>query len=385
MNFTVRNHYVPQWYQHRFFDASANQSLLFYLDLTPELISLPGGRSKPRTALRRLGPANCFKEDHLYTLTFGEYATDVIERRFFGKIDQNGESALKFFANYTYSDKAHTAFPALCDFMAAQLFRTPKGLKLLQQLAGTKDHQATLISMQHNWQLYQTIWAEAVWEVFNCRKSPTKFILTDAPVTTYNPAIFPGSEEVKSYGIARMERIGTRVFFPLDREHCLCLTNLQYVRNPKVDPKKFRENPRYFGQGMFDLRKIQRGRDINESEVIAINHILKCSAQRYIAASKEEWLYPEKSLYQKFWPKIIDRYALGPDPRKTSFTTGTLAGGGSGGSFGTNEYGHFQLDNPRAEKLRKIEWTTFQAAKQAWDERDRRLGKQPPADIRDYW
>ena len=207
--------------------------MLFYLDLAPDSIPLPAGQTKTRKALRRLGPVNCFKQDHLYTLTFGKYATDVIEKRFFGKIDQNGERALKFFANYTYSDEAHTAFPALCDYMAAQLFRTPKGLKLLQQLAGTKDHQATLISMQSNWQLYQTIWAEAVWEVFNCRQSPTKFIVTDAPVATYNPAIFPGSEEAKSHGIARMERIGTRVLFPLDRENCLCLTNLQYVGTQK--------------------------------------------------------------------------------------------------------------------------------------------------------
>lgn len=133
------------------------------------------------------------------------------------------------------------------------------------------------------------------------------------------------------------------------------------------------------------MRKIQRGRGINESEVIALNHILKCSAQRYIAAAEEEWLYPERSLHQKFWPKIIDRYALGPDPRKTSFTTGILTGGGNGRSFGINEYGHTQLDNPRAEKLRKIEWVTFQAAKQAWYERDRRLGNQPPQDIKDYW
>ena len=142
--------------------------------------------------------------------------------------------------------------------------------------------------MPRNWQDYQTIWAEAVWEVFNCWQSPTKFIPTDAPVTTYNPTIFSGSEEVKSFGIARMERIGIRVLLPLGREHCLGLTNLQYVRNPKVDPKKLRENPRYFGQGMFDLRKIQSGRDINDSGEVAVNHILKTSARRYITASKEE-------------------------------------------------------------------------------------------------
>lgn len=84
--------------------------------------------------------------------------------------------------------------------MTAQRYRTANGRGLLQQLAGTKDHQATLSSMQRNWQVHQTILAEAIWGVFNCWQSPTKFILTDAPVTTYNSAIFPGSGEVKAMG-----------------------------------------------------------------------------------------------------------------------------------------------------------------------------------------
>jgi hypothetical protein len=118
---------------------------------------------------------------------------------------------------------------------------------------------------------------------------------------------------------------------------------------------------------------------------LAINYILKCSAQRYIAASNEEWLYPEKRIRQLLWSKVSDRYSLGPDPRKVSFTTGIVAVGGSGGSFGTNEYGHYELDHPRAEVLRKVEWKTFQAAKEAWNERDRVLGREAPTDLRAYW
>lgn len=384
-NFTVRNHYVPQWYQHRFFEVGTTQSHLFYLDLTPDLIKLPGGRTKPRTALRRLGPVNCFKQDHLYTLYFGQKADDIIERKFFGAIDQMGEKAVSFFANYHYSDEAHQAFPSMQNYLAAQLFRTPRGLRLLQRLAGTEDHQTTLLAMEQLWQLYQTIWAEAVWEVFNCCNSPTKFIVTDAPVTTYNRDVFPGSQEVQQYGIARFERIGTRVLFPIDRDHCLCLSNLQYVRNPKISPLKIRENPRYYGQGLFDLRKIQRGRKIDEDEVLAINHVLKSNATRYIAAPVEEWLYPERRLKQKFWTKLGGQYFLCPDPRKVSFTTAIFTGGGKGPSFGTNEYGHYDIDHPRAKKLRDIEWNTFQAAKQAWDERDRRAGREPPLlSIDDY-
>lgn len=235
-NFTVRNHYVPQWYQRRFFESESVQRHLFYLDLSPDLIQLPGGRTKKRTAMRRLGPVNCFKQDHLYTLFFGKKADDIIEKKFFGAIDREGKKAVSFFADYHYCDEAHNAFPSMQDYLSAQLFRTPRGLRLLQRLAGTAGHQETLQVMEYFWQLYQTIWAEAVWEVFNCRNSPTKFIITDAPVTTYNRKIFPGSQEFKRYGIARFERIGTRVLFPIDRGHCLCLTNLQYVRNPKINP-----------------------------------------------------------------------------------------------------------------------------------------------------
>ena len=185
-----------------------DQSRLFYLDLSPDLIKLPGGCTKPRTALRQLGPINCFKQDHLYTLYFGQNADDIIERKFFGAIDQMGEKAVSFFADYHYCDEAHSAFPGMRDYLAAQLFRTPRGLRLLQRLAGTMDHQATLLAMERLWQFYQTIWSEAVWEVFNCHSSPTKFIVTDAPVATYNREVFPGSQEVQSYGIARFERIG---------------------------------------------------------------------------------------------------------------------------------------------------------------------------------
>lgn len=157
------------------------------------------------------------------------------------------------------------------------------------------------------------------------------------------------------------------------------------MRNPKISPLKIRENPRYYGQGLFDLRKIQRGRKIDEDEVLAINHVLKSNATRYIAAPVEEWLYPERRLKQKFWTKLGGQYFLCPDPRKVSFTTAIFTGGGKGPSFGTNEYGHYDIDHPRAKKLRDIEWNTFQAAKQAWDERDRRAGREPPLlSIDDY-
>lgn len=384
-NFTVGNHYVPQWYQKRFFEPGSGSSTLFYLDKTPDKIPLPHGKVKFKKSIYEQGTKKCFKQDHLYTLLFGELATDVIEKKFFGALDQRGNEAVRFFEDYSYREGAHEAFSAMLDYLAAQLFRTPKGLQLIRVLAGAPDHQRALYALLKYWDLYKTIWSEGVWEVFHCKNSPTKFIISDSPVSTYNKEVFPGSKEVTRYGIALFERIGTHLVFPLDAEHCLCITNLQYIRNPKIKSTKFRENPRYYGQGYFDLRKIQRGREVSEDEVIAVNHILKTNALRYIASSREEWLYPENRLKEKFWTKVGGPYFLHPDPRKVSFTTAIISGGGKGPSFGTNEYGHYDIDNSKAKKLREVEWRTFQAAKEAWDERDRRAGRTSPKIDLDYF
>ncbi len=48
-----------------------------------------------------------------------------------------------------------------------------------------------------------------------------------------------------------------------------------------------------------------------------------------------------------------------PDPRKVSFTTAIVSGNDKGKAWGFNEYGHFDLDGPRAKKLREVEWRTF--------------------------
>lgn len=382
MSFCVRNHYVPQWYQRRF--LAPGQSKLWCLDLKPEVIKRPDGTSTTRKPLRHLGPVNCFQQDHLYTLYFGRYETDHLEKTFFGKVDAVGEKAVAFFADYGMRDGVHEAFNGMTDYLSAQLFRTPKGLSMLQALAGSKDHQRTLHVLRTAGQLYHTIWVESVWAVKHCKDSPTKLIISDSPVTTYNRRVFPGSAEVQGFGMAHIERIGTQTLFPLDGDHCLIITNTQYVRNPQGNPLKLRENPRYYAPAHFDLRKVQRGHALEEQEVVAINYILKSHARRYIASSNQEWLYPEKILTERNWHKLGgSRFFLQPDPRLVSFTTAIISGGKKG-SWGYNEYGHFDLDGPRARKLRAVEWKTFQAAKQAWNERDRRAGREPSKEWLDY-
>jgi hypothetical protein len=379
-NFSIRNHYVPQWYQRRFFERGANQSQLFYLDKTPDVIRRQPLPDTTRRAVRKLGPVNCFAQDHLYTLVFGRYATDVVEKEFFGSVDTIGEMAVAFFSDYDWErDGCHEAAEGMFAYLGAQLFRTPKGLAHLRHLSKSKDHQRTLHALRRYLFAYQGMWTEGVWEVLSCaQSSSTKFIVSDTPVTTYNKGVFPASQEVLAAGWADIGRLGTHTIFPIDLEHCLVVTNLQYVRNPKCNVVALRENARHFGDAMFDLRKVQRRREISEQEVLAINLVLKTMARRYVAAARREWLYPEAGLQERTWSRLGGKHFLMPDPRLVSFTTSTLVGFKDGGAWGTNEYGHQNPDDPRAIALRKTEWHTFQAHKRAWDERDRVAGRQPP-------
>src|SRR5690349_3859163 len=100
MSFTNLNHYVPRWYQRRFLPQGVGERKLFYLDLQPEQIRRPDGSTYFRETCRRLGPDSCFAQNHLYTMFFGERASDVIEQRFFGEIDSDGAKAADFFLDY---------------------------------------------------------------------------------------------------------------------------------------------------------------------------------------------------------------------------------------------------------------------------------------------
>jgi hypothetical protein len=70
------HHYVPQWYQKRFLPPGATN--FFYLDLQPETVVWDGG-SHRRKAVRRRGPAVCFRRDDRYTVKLVNWTTDQIE------------------------------------------------------------------------------------------------------------------------------------------------------------------------------------------------------------------------------------------------------------------------------------------------------------------
>jgi len=60
MSFTHRNHYVPEWYQKRFFDPKAKEAKYHYLKLRPETKTAPNGHTYREKGLNFWGSPRCF-------------------------------------------------------------------------------------------------------------------------------------------------------------------------------------------------------------------------------------------------------------------------------------------------------------------------------------
>ena len=129
-----RNHYVPQWYQYRFFQGDEKEKKFYYLDLSPERIKTPNGNIFTRNELLRWGPSRCFCQKDLYTTKFLNLESTEIEKFFFGKIDREGEKALTYFANFKHPSADHEAFQAMIVYLSSQKLRTPKGLIYLNSI-----------------------------------------------------------------------------------------------------------------------------------------------------------------------------------------------------------------------------------------------------------
>lgn len=380
---TAVNHYVPQWYQYQFITDGSKERKYHYLDLNPERIQKSNGGYYFRNQRRFLGPVSCFQQEHLYTLMFGSHASDIIEKRFFGKIDDKGAKAIAFFQEWRLNEQSQEMLHNLVEYLDAQKLRTPKGLDYLKRASRGSKHEETLYLMRQMWQMHVTIWMEGVWEILRCDDSPTKLLVTDHPVTTYNKALFPLSRQCQYPLDAPIACLGTHTLFPLGPTRLLVITNLGYVRNPNANLTKSRENPRSFADTMFDLRKIQTGRQLPEADVIAVNFILKQRARRYIAAEEPEWLYPEHQLKSTMWNKLGDQFFLMPDPRKVSFHTDTFIGFNDGRAWGVDEYGRQPArKDALVKQLRDKEWTTFHKHQKLWDAR---FGKLSHEDLRKYW
>ena len=175
------HHYVPEWYQRRFLPPGVSK--YYYLDLKPETI-VQNGHTHQRKAIRHLGPDSCFYKDDLYALNFAGQTTDELEKFFFGTIDNIGPKAVAAMASFHgITDQICEAFQPFVHYMGAQRFRTPRGLEEIKRRFAWDEGNSTLYVLTEVFQSYATMWTEGVWEIARATQSPTKFLVTDNPVT----------------------------------------------------------------------------------------------------------------------------------------------------------------------------------------------------------
>jgi len=363
------HHYVPEWYQRRFLPSGLSK--YYYLDLHPETI-VQDGHAHQRKAVRHLGPDSCFYKNDLYALNFAGQTTDELEQFFFGTIDNDSPRAVAQFGDFHgIDDGVCESFQPFVRYMGAQRFRTPRGLEEIKRQFAW-DQNSTLVVLTRLFQAYATMWTEGVWEMVRAGQSPTKFLVTDNPVTFYCKVMF--TSEWTYPNDPSLKQIGTRTIFPLGLDSCLIITHLQLVRNLWATPTEFRENARYYDQTMKHLGEIQFGRELEEGEVLRINYILKQRATRYVAAVEREWLYPERYVSTKEWRDLDDDWFLLPHLWKVSFSGGIFAGGKNGPTFAADEYGRHPWQRRFQDKRQHdLEWLRHVRSQQEWAKK--RVGK----------
>lgn len=293
MSLTRDNHYVPQWYQRLFLEPGEDR--LAYLDLAPERRRLEDGREIVNQSLFRSPTKRCFFQTDLYSTFFGTLVNDEIERKLFGAIDDRGAKAIKAFLG-TDESAWHHHFQNLFEFIDAQRLRTPKGLDWLRSQYPALSQNELMMEMQGLRNLHCTIWTEGVREIVSAEEAGTKFIVSDAPVTIYNHALPPEAALCAYPSDPSIALKATQTLFPLSRDFCLILTNLEYARAPDGPALEKRTFARNYRNSMVNTVAFVRTRKLDDRQVAQINLVLKSRARRYIAAGREEWLRPEDSV-----------------------------------------------------------------------------------------
>lgn len=340
-----RHHYVPVWYQKRFIPDDARDVELYYRDLSPGTFTDPRGVKHDREPVRKLGPKHCFYKNDLYTAQIRGITDKSIEQQFFGQIDRDGHKAVEHFSGFHHmKEGTHEMFQPFLDYLSTQKLRTPKGLDWLAHHAKTSDQEQLLGYLVKYRALFCAIWSESVWLFADASKSDTKFIVTDTPVTIYNRICGPRSDWCKGYNDPDVRMNGSHTIFPLSKDEILIMTNLSWARNPRLDPKAFRPNPNLWREALLTLLDIQIGRHLSEQEVREINFILMSRARKYIAAGKEEWLYPDEYVSKSDWTNYGNGYLLMPDPRSMSFRGEIIMTSRDGRATAFDEYGRRPWD-----------------------------------------
>ena len=293
MSKTRNNHYVPKWYQQGFWEPG--QNTLAYLDTAPPQKILGDGRVIIERALFDAPTSRAFRQRDLYSTFFGTSVNDEIERRLFGNIDARGSNAIRAYAGTDVSEW-HRHFQSLFEFIDTQKIRTPKGLDWLKAQYPTLTQNELMLEMQGIRMMHCTIWTEGVREIVSAEDADIKFIISDQPVTIYNYASTPEAQACVYPNDPTIALKASQTIFPLNRNFCLILTNLEYARDPSTSPLDKRTFARNYRNSMVRTDAFIRSRKLSSREVAQINYVLKARARRYIAAGRKEWLYPEKSV-----------------------------------------------------------------------------------------
>lgn len=298
---THDNHYVPIWYQKGFLVGGASK--LHYLDLSPSPIVLPNGRYVVPKSMTPRSPKSCFWSRDLYTTQFGKHQNDEIERLFFGAIDNNGAKAVRAFLANDFQ-AMYDSFGHFFEYLNAQKLRTPKGLDWIRSRYPNLSQLDLMLEMQYLRGMHGTMWTECVHEIVSAEHSDVKFIVSDHPATVYHPSLPPGSSTCTYPGDPSISLNATQTLIPLDADHCMILTNLDYAKDPgSVNSLEPRQNARFSGQSLARIDAVVRSRSLSRDEVIAINYVLKARARQFIASSEAGWLYPEQGM-SRDWADI---------------------------------------------------------------------------------
>ncbi|AUZ84772.1 DUF4238 domain-containing protein [Methylophaga nitratireducenticrescens] len=292
MTQTRNNHFVPQWYQKGFLVEPENK----LHHLKRRKIYLKDQSTKIVFSKNFFTPAQCFYEKDIYSTFFGKVVNDDIEKRLFGQIDDKGFDAVKAFLSDDPA-KWHHHFQDFFIFLDAQKIRTPKGLDWVKYKYSELNQIQLMTEMQALRTIHCTVWAESVRELVSANESDIKFILSDHPVTIYNYACPPDSELCDYPNDPDITLKGSQTIFPLDKNRCLILTNLEYAQDPDgVNPIEQRTNAIKIRQSMVMTNNFINERKLTAEEVTKINYIIKTTAKDSIAGGNEGWLYPETML-----------------------------------------------------------------------------------------
>lgn len=342
------NHYVPIWYQKRFIPDSQTQHELFCLDLKPAAFIDSRGKHHQSRAIYKQGYRKCFAEDDLYTTNINGIVSKEIEQSFFGIIDVEGKKAVEWCDRFTHPWDGSDEINQLLMYMTTQKLRTPKGLSWLtheaQRIGGLEKNHILRLMMSLR-QVYGAIWMEGVWLIADASQSDTKFIISDHPITIYNRRCGPRSNQCRGHNDPDIRFHGSHTIFPLSLNKILIISNLSWVRNPYQDELKLRPNPDFFRTAIMKITEIQTMRNLTEEEVRQINFIIKSRAYKYIAAAKEEWLFPEQYVSKSDWAQFGHGYLFMPDPRAVTYGGQIIIGHRDGTSSVFDEYGRMPGQN----------------------------------------